>query len=205
MEHQSKLIAGLARAHDEVGGRLASNAEFSLKRNGRVLRRNRYANKQLEIFRAVSFLDDFLEFILAVEGETLDAELVIRAADRSARFDRVHEMQRCAGNCRRVLKFRQRSDVKLTDAGAVQRAKQKNRAVSLIGVGNLTRKIGEKPTRCAPRSLGANTQNWIIRLTLLDQRQCRSKPLHCIQPPPAASSATQTWSDRGTGQRCKDA
>ena len=54
--------------------------------------------------------------------------------------------------------------IELGNARAIERAEQKNRAVGLIGVGDLTRKIADEPARGASGGMRAGRKNRLFRL-----------------------------------------
>ena len=76
-------------------------------------------------------------------------------------------------------------DVELADAGAVERAEQEYGAVRLVGVGDVTGKVLEKPPGGLGCSMRAQTNDGSIRLPCADQSARSGEPFHLMGPPPS--------------------
>ena len=127
------------------------------------------------------------------------AELGERAADGVARLDRMHEVQVRVGDRRRVLDLGQRGDVEMADAGAVQRADQEHGAVRLVGVGDVTGELFEKPPRGAPAACGRRPRPAARAGTCRSaQMQRRASPSHRTSTTRGRTRAIARSRDRRT-------
>ncbi len=151
VEGHAKLRRDLARLDQQPRCLLTRGAELALERNAAVDGRHGDAHEQHEVAGAHAvhhrLVGDLLQLILGIEREAPDAVHVVGLADRLARLHRVHEMQMRARDRRRVLELHRGSHVEMTDAGAVERPDQEDRAISLVGVGDVARKVIQEPAR----------------------------------------------------------
>ena len=103
-----------------------------------------------------------------IEDEAAHAVHDIGLGDRRRTFHRVHEMDRRLRDRGGILEFRQRGDIELADAGAMQGTDQEGRAVRLVGIGDFARKILQEPACGARGRVRTQCEHRIIRLMGLE-------------------------------------
>ena len=164
MKRDAEFVGDLARLDEQPLRLLAGDAELMFERHAAVLRGHRNAHEQFKILRAVGFLDDLLQLVLGVEREALDVVVEVRAANGVTRLHRMHEMQAHARNGRGILKLGDGGDIELRDAGAIERADQKDGAVRLVSVSDFARKIVDEPARGAASGVRTCREDRTFRL-----------------------------------------
>ncbi len=90
----------------------------------------------------------------------------------------MHEVQRRARNGRGILELGHRRDVEMPDAGAVESADQERRAVRLVGIGHVARKVIQEIARRATGGMRARGDNGLFGLAGCNEMRGRSEFFH---------------------------